>query len=87
MIEPIHNDPEPEQQEGNNGENQNKLVEKNAGEYPGADDETQIEKPGIKKDRVTQQEAYIHNIEETENLIDPGNEHHHHADDAYNKKG
>lgn len=39
------------------------------------------ETPGRKDAVEAGQKKFINEIEKTENLIDPGNEHHHHADE------
>lgn len=43
-------------------------------------DEGNVESPGREDAVKAEQEKFISDIEKTENLIDPGNEHHHHAD-------
>ncbi len=40
------------------------------------------EKVDTKNSIQAQQEKFISDTEETENLIDPGNEHHHHANEV-----
>ncbi|MEO8568974.1 MAG: hypothetical protein ABI419_07555 [Ginsengibacter sp.] len=39
-------------------------------------------KPHEESGQKTGQQKFISDTEETENLIDPGNEHHHHADEV-----
>ena len=39
-------------------------------------------KPHEESGQKTGQQKFISDMEETENLIDPGNEHHHHADEV-----
>ncbi len=40
-----------------------------------------------KEDMKAGQQRFINETEETENLIDPGNEHHHHTDEVDKKIG
>lgn len=59
--------------EGNSGDNNTKKDD-------GVD---KAQKGELKKE----QDKFIRDIKETEKLIDPGDEHHHHADDADKKIG
>lgn len=61
-----------------NAENKNKSAEEKSN-----DKGTTPEKEDMKAG----QQRFINETEETENLIDPGNEHHHHADEADKKLG